>query len=223
MSASALSAGDVAQLRACLAGAGVALFPTDTVYGLGCDPASEPAVRRLYELKGRPAERPAAVMFFALAGALAALPELSERERAALGALLPGPVTLLLPNRARRFALACGPDPDTLGLRVPRLGTRLAALAALDVALMQSSANRSAERDARTLGQVPRALRDGVDLALDGGQLDGRPSTVVDLRAYDRDGRWRVLRAGALAEPDLQRALGRARRGDGDGDRDGDC
>ena len=60
-------------------------------------------------------------MFFALEPALDALPELRDAERAALAALLPGPVTLLLANRARRFAPACRIDPATLGLRVPRL------------------------------------------------------------------------------------------------------
>ena len=94
-----------------MAGGGVAVFPTDTVYGVCCDPEDEQAARRLYELKGRPAARPAAVMFFALEPALETLPELRDAERAALQALLPGPVTLLLANRALRFAPACRTDP----------------------------------------------------------------------------------------------------------------
>ena len=81
---------------------GVAVFPADTVYGVCCDPDDERAVRRLYELKGRPAERPAAVMFFALEPALSGVNELRRGARGA-GALLPGPVTLLLPNPCRRF------------------------------------------------------------------------------------------------------------------------
>src|SRR5947208_3691605 len=107
MSGAALAAADAVRLEQCLRRGGVAVFPTDTVYGLGCEPERAGAVARVYRLKRRPAERPAAVMFFALAPALAALPDLSARERAAIGALLPGPVTLLLPNRGRRFALAC--------------------------------------------------------------------------------------------------------------------
>ncbi len=99
---------------------GVAVFPTDTVYGVCCDPDDEAAVRRLYELKGRPAERPAAVMFFGLDAALAALPGLADASARPLRALLPGRVTLLLANRARRYLPACGPDPDTLGAARPR-------------------------------------------------------------------------------------------------------
>ncbi len=126
-----ISEQDAERLEECIAGGGVAVFPTDTVYGVCCDPDSEQAARRLYALKGRPAARPAAVMFFALEPALETLPELQHDERAALQALLPGPVTLLLANPALRFAPACRTDPATLGLRVPRLPERLrrAALA----------------------------------------------------------------------------------------------
>lgn len=208
MSAPTLASEDVARLGGCLAAAGVAVFPTDTVYGLGCDPRSEAAAERLYRLKGRRSDRPAAVMFFSLQRALDTLPELAARERAALQALLPGPVTLLLPNRERRFVVACGPDPDTLGLRVPGLSSALAALGELEGPLLQSSANRSGEPDARRLDDVPRALRDGVDLVLDAGELPGVASTVVNLRDYERAGRWRVLRAGAQPIAAVRQALG---------------
>ncbi len=93
----------------------MAVFPADTVYGLACDPLNRAAVTRLYELKGRPAAQPAAVMFFSLAAALEALPELGGSERAALRALLPGPLTLLLPNRDDRYPLACRPASAPLG------------------------------------------------------------------------------------------------------------
>jgi len=210
VSPATLDTGDAVRLEDCLRRGGVAVFPTDTVYGIGCDPDSARAVARVYELKGRPAERPAAVLFFALAPALSALPELTGRERLALGALLPGPVTLLLPNRARRFALACGPDPDTLGLRVPALAPALAALGALREPVLQSSANLTGEREARRLADVPRELRDGVELCLDGGELPGVASTVIDLREYGDGGRWSVVRAGARSSEAVRAALATA-------------
>jgi L-threonylcarbamoyladenylate synthase len=206
-----LTAADVDALRACIAVAGVAVFPADTVYGLGCDPHSERAVRRLYELKGRPAARPAAIMFFALELALDALPELGPRERAALRELLPGPLTLLLPNPARRYPLACGPDPsaaETLGLRVPSLPADLAALAALDRPLLQSSANLSGGPEARRLADVPASILTGADLTLDGGELPGQASTVLDLRDHERSGEWRIVRAGPIGPAEIERALG---------------
>jgi L-threonylcarbamoyladenylate synthase len=198
---------DAERLEQCLAGGGVAVFPSDTVYGICCDPENEQAAQRLYELKGRPARRPAAVMFFALAPALESLPELPDKERRALQALLPGPVTLLLANRSRRFAPACRADPATLGLRVPRLPQPLRALSSLAAPIMQSSANLSGQPDSRSLDAVPQSMRDGVDLVLDGGELPGTPSTVIDLRDYEASQRWHVLREGALSSAEVQRML----------------
>jgi L-threonylcarbamoyladenylate synthase len=203
-----LTVDDARRLQECLGGGGLAVFPADTVYGIGCDPEDRAAFERLYALKGRPAARPAAVMFFSLDAALAALPELGERERGAMQALLPGPVTLLLPNRRHRFPLACGPDPDTLGVRVPLLVGNLAALSGVSVPVVQSSANISGEADVRRLADVPAALREGVDLALDGGELPGIASTVIDLRAYEGRGEWGIVRAGPVASGELERVLG---------------
>lgn len=236
----------VRHLRACLRAGGVAVLPTDTVYGLACDPQQEGAVRRLYELKGRPPMQPAAVMFFALPAALEALPELAARERVALEALLPGPLTVLLPNREDRYPLACvtgttasaasavrSPDtqasspgarasgsgaeasgsgarasgPGALGLRVPLLPEALMALGMLDRPVMQSSANLSGGPEARRLRDMPAALLDGADLVLDGGELPGVASTVLDLRNYETEGRWRVVREGPLGEAELKRML----------------
>jgi len=207
MSDTKLTAADAVRLEECVKSGGVAVFPADTVYGVCCDPDNASAAMRLYELKGRPPERPAAVMFFALSAALEALQNLEDAERAALEMLLPGPVTLLLPNRTRRFAPACGPDPDTLGIRVPRLPDTLAALHAVDVPVMQSSANLSGAPDARTLAEVPLSMREGADLVLNGGKLPGTPSTVIDLRHYAVSGKWGVIREGALSSADILRLL----------------
>jgi L-threonylcarbamoyladenylate synthase len=202
-----ISERDARSLEECVAGGGVAVFPTDTVYGVCCDPDDERAARRLYALKGRPAARPAAVMFFSLEPALQALSELEPDERVALSALLPGPVTLLLANPALRFAPACRTDPATLGLRVPELPQSLRALASVGRPVMQSSANLSGEPDARTLAQVPQSMLDGADLVLDGGELPGRPSTVIDLRDYRAERRWHVLREGALTRAAVRETL----------------
>ena len=195
------------RLRECVTAGGVAVFPSDTVYGVCCDPDNEEAARRLYALKGRPSARACAVMFFSLEDALDELDDLHESERDALHALLPGPVTALLANRSRRFAPACRVDPSTLGLRVPAFEGDLEALATVGVPVLQSSANLSGEPDARTLAQVPERLREGADLVIDGGELPGTPSTVIDLRDLDEEHRWYVLRDGALPRERVERAL----------------
>jgi L-threonylcarbamoyladenylate synthase len=203
-----LTPADAERLDRCVSDGGVAVFPADTVYGLACAPDAEAAVARLYALKGRPPAKPAAVMFFARSRALAALPELGPRTRDALRALLPGAVTLLVANPRRRFAPACGPDPGTLGLRVPALPPALAALGAVGRPVLQSSANLSGGSDARRLADVPEAIRRGADLVLDGGPRPGTASTVVDLRAYEAAGRWEIVRPGAVPQPDVAAALG---------------
>jgi L-threonylcarbamoyladenylate synthase len=186
---------------------GVAVFPADTVYGLACDPANRFAVERLHLLKRRPLEKPSAVMFFDLELALDALPELGERTRAAMRRLLPGGVSLLLPNPAKRFPLACGADPSTLGLRVPLLSGTAAELAGVRWPVLQSSANRAGGPDARRIDQVPELIRVAADLVIDGGELPGTPSTVVDLRRYDETGEWEVVRQGAVPRRVLEHAL----------------
>jgi L-threonylcarbamoyladenylate synthase len=202
----ALTPADAAAFAACIERGGVAVFPADTVYGLACDPENADAVARLYALKERPADKPAAVMWFDRDAALTQLPDLPSGTRAAAERLLPGKVTLLLPNRHGRFPLAAGPGGDvgTLGVRVPDVP----ALGSVRLAVLQSSANASGEADARELRQVPEQIRSGVDLVLDAGPLPGTPSTVIDLRSYEDANAWSVIREGAVATADVARALG---------------
>jgi len=187
----------------CVAVGGLVLFPSDTVYGLACDPDDRFGVERLYLLKRRSLDKPSAVMFFSLERAFAALPELGERTRGAMTRLLPGAVTVLVPNPAGRFGLACGSDVATLGVRVPRVPL----LAGIRRPVLQSSANRAGGADPRSLGEVPPLLRAAVDLVIDAGELPGTPSTVVDLRRYEFDGEWTVVRPGAVGERELTEAL----------------
>jgi L-threonylcarbamoyladenylate synthase len=202
---------DAELLEACLAGDGVAVIPTDTVYGLACNPSSERALRRVYALKRRAPLKPAAVMFFSLQAALATLTELGPHTRAAVRALLPGPVTLLLANPRARYPAACSPageGPGLLGLRVPALSGPLASLATVSLPAAQSSANLAGGPDPRTLADMPLQLREGVDLVLDGGDLPGTASTVVDLSVYEEHRSWRVLREGPVGAGPLAQALG---------------
>jgi L-threonylcarbamoyladenylate synthase len=189
---------DAETFERCISVGGVAIFPADTVYGLATDPESREGVERLYRLKGRRPDKPSAVMFFQVESALAALPELGKRMRDIVECLLPGPVTLLVPNPAHRFPLACGIEPDRLGIRVPRLGGELEPLGAMSRPVLQSSANRAGEPDARRLDDVDPGLRAGADLVLDGGELPGTPSTIVDFSAWEDGGTFEVVREGGL-------------------------
>ncbi|HEX7290394.1 MAG TPA: Sua5/YciO/YrdC/YwlC family protein [Conexibacter sp.] len=197
---------DAAAFTACIERGGVAVFPADTVYGLACDPENADAVAKLYALKGRPADKPAAVMWFDRDAALAALPELGSRTRAVAKALTPGGVTLLVPNPRGRFPLAAGPagEGGVLGVRIPIVPQ----LQTVPLVVLQSSANASGGADARVVSDVPEAIRLGADLVLDAGPLPGTPSTVIDLQRFEDTGEWSVVREGAVPRADVARALG---------------
>jgi L-threonylcarbamoyladenylate synthase len=191
-----------AELERWIAGGGVAVFPADTVYGLACDPQNEPAIQRIHALKGRDEGRPSAVMFLAPLAMREILSTLGPRTRDALGSLLPGPVTTIVPNPSHRYPLACRDDPERLGLRLiagPLAGARCA--------LFQTSANRSAEPAPCRFEDIDTTILAGVDLAIDGGELGGAPSTVVDLTALEERGTWEVLREGAVSAAELETRL----------------
>jgi L-threonylcarbamoyladenylate synthase len=183
----------------------VALFPADTLYGLACDPLNGAAIERIHALKGRDEGKPSAVMFFSPLAMRELVSSLGPRTRDALGALLPGPVTLVVDNPDRRYRLASRDDPTRLGVRViegPLAGTRCP--------IFQTSANRSGEPPPHRFGDIDQRILAGVDLAIDGGELGGAPSTVVDLSSIESDGGWSILREGALTRDELQRRLSRA-------------
>lgn len=180
----------------------VAVIPTDTVYGLAANVDDERGARELYAVKGRDARRPTAILYASLDELLARVPELPAEATAAARALLPGPVTLVLPNPARRYPWLNEQRPDTLGVRVPAMtGPGKQVLDALG-ALVATSANLPGGRDPRSLTEVPSELLAAVGAVVDGGLLGGAPSTVVDLTGNEP----LVLREGALrAEVVLER------------------
>jgi L-threonylcarbamoyladenylate synthase len=192
-------------LERCVAEGGVAVFPADTLYGLGCDPSSAAAIERIHALKGRDEGKSSAVMFFAPLAMRELLATLGPRTRDALGALLPGPVTLVVDNPQGRYPLACRDRPERLGIRLvdgPLAGARCP--------LFQTSANRSGEPAPSRFAQIGADILAGADLAIDGGELLGTPSTVVDLTALDSDASWSVLREGAMGADQVAVRLGDA-------------
>ena len=173
----------------------IAIFPTDTLYGIACDPDDAEAIERIHELKGRPPKKPSAVMYFSLERLLGDFgDDLDAPTRNLVEQLLPGPFTLVVANPNHRFAPSCAGTPEKLGLRVPKLSPALEPLAAVEIPVMQTSANRSGGPDATAVEDIDPAIRAGVDLVLDGGPVLGYGSTVADVSELG-EGRWRLLRA----------------------------
>lgn len=191
-----------AELERCVQSGGVAVFPADGLYGLACDPLNEAAIRRIYEIKGRDDGKPAAVMYFSRGMLRELIAGMSEPVRKAVAALLPGPVTLVIPNPERRYPAACRNDPEKLGIRLID-----GPLSGAACPIFQTSANFSGRPAPARYDEIPAEILAAVDLAIDGGELTGRPSTVVDLTGYDGRSGWRVLREGGLVKADLEAAL----------------
>lgn len=180
-----------------------AIIPTDTLYGLVADGYREEPVLRLYALKRRPASMPCALLGVDLDAILDAVPELRGKAAVTARALLPGPLTLVLPNPARRFRWLCGGNPYAIGIRVPELPEPSRAVLARVGVVAATSANLHGGAEPARLDDVPAELRDRVAAVLDGGELPGTASTVVDLTGDEPV----VLREGAIrAEEALRRA-----------------
>jgi L-threonylcarbamoyladenylate synthase len=184
-----------AAVVAVLRSGGLAVFPTDTVYGLVCAARDEAATERLYDLKGRAAMQPIAVVAASVGTALELVRDLDALLVAVVEALLPGAFTLVLPNPERRFPWLNRTRPDTLGLRVPSLSGPAATVLSEVGAIAATSANLPGGPDPRRLEDVPAAILAGVGAALDGGHLPGIASTVVDLTGEEPV----ILREGAVA------------------------
>jgi L-threonylcarbamoyladenylate synthase len=181
---------------------GVVVFPADGLYGLACDPLDAGAIAKIHRLKGRDEGKPSAVMYFSPLALREIVSGLGPRTKAAVSALMPGPVTLVIANPQRRYPLACGQDPDRLGIRL--IG---GVLRGAMCPVFQTSANLSGEPAPPRFDDVPAEIVAAVDLAIDGGELTGLPSTVVDLTRFGAEGEWAVLREGGLSAGELAARL----------------
>lgn len=189
-------------LERVIAKGGVAIFPADGLYGLACDPLDAGAIERIHRVKERDDGKPSAVLYFSPLAMRELVEGLGPRTREAAGALLPGPVTLVVANPERRYPLACREDPERLGVRLIE-----GPLSGAMCPLFQTSANLSGEPAPASFAEVPAGIVAAVDLAIDGGALTGLPSTVVDLTAFDASGEWSVLRAGGLDPAELEERM----------------
>lgn len=190
-------------LERCVGEGGVAIFPADTLYGLACDPLNAAAVKRIDEIKERNEGKSSAVMYFSPLAMRELVSGLGSRTRDAIGALLPGPATLVVANPQRRYPLACREDPERLGIRLIE-----GPLTGVMTPILQTSANPSGVTPPTSFGEIDEGILGAVDLAIDAGELLGAPSTVVDVTQIDEKGGWTILREGALSSQEVERALG---------------
>lgn len=178
-------------------------FPTDTVYGVACDPYNPTAIELLYRSKGRQREKAIPLLLAGVAEVASVTRGFPSTAELLGKALWPGALTLVVPRSGRLPRALSG--TDTIAVRVPDHDELRNFIASCGGALATTSANLSGRPDALTAKQVEDYLGEHVAVIIDGGRVPGGvPSTVVDCVSEPP----RVLRAGALGEERIREVLG---------------
>jgi L-threonylcarbamoyladenylate synthase len=182
---------------------GVIIYPTDTVYGIGCNPFNEDAVRRVIDLKRR--ERKPLPVLAACVADLEKVCSFSETELSLCYMLWPGPVTIVAEKRDEVPSVVTFGE-QTVGVRIPADLTVLEIMRSAGTPLIGTSANISGMPAAASPEAIPDELKRGVDMVVDTGATRyGTPSTVIRLSG----GVIEILREGALNIQDLKTRLSR--------------
>ena len=165
---------------ATLKGGGVVAFPTDTVYGVGVDPFRPEAVRKLYQIKGRPIDKPIPILVGSHGDVERVAQNLPPMFSQLAEQFWPGGLTLIVEAKELPAEITAG--GDTVGVRMPNHPMALALLQRFGGALATTSANKSDEPPATSAEEVRSELGELVDIILDGGQTaTSVASTVLDL------------------------------------------
>jgi len=195
-------AAESAAAAAVLRRGGAIVFPTETLYALGVDALNAGAVRRVVQLKRRPADKPIAVVIANMAMLDHLVTAVPDAARALMARFWPGPLTLVLPPRpGLPGQLTAG---DGIGIRISSHPLATAIVEACGAPVTAPSANPDALPAPRTLAAAQAYFGSEVDLYVDGGELPGEPaSTVLDVRQG-----WRVIRAGAVSIAAVRAVIG---------------
>lgn len=167
---------------------GILIFPTDTVYGIGCDARNEKTIAKIYLMKKREEKKPFAVIMNGLS-MIKEWCELSEKDEKIIIEYLPGPYTFILKLKKGKKLTD---QTEKIGVRVPQHIFMRKLIERFGMPIAATSANISGNKDAIKFEEIEKELIEAVDLAINGGKtLFGQSSTIIDLVEK------KVLRKGA--------------------------
>jgi L-threonylcarbamoyladenylate synthase len=179
---------------------GVAVFPTDTVYGIGCDPYNQSAVDRVFSIKRRDKNKALPVLVGSISDA-EVLVDLGKDGRRLATAYWPGPVTIVAPLREYALSSKITAGTNNLGVRVPA-GKCVCGLLQCCRFLVGTSANVSGDPSPKSAEDIIKSRLSGFDILLDGGRVGaGRESTILDIASR------RVIREGAVSTEEILKVL----------------
>jgi L-threonylcarbamoyladenylate synthase len=183
-------------------GGGVVVFPTDTIYGIGCDPYGDSAVERIFAIKGRDEKKPLPVLAYTMKDA-EKIVSLGDAGRALAEKYWPGALTIVAPITDQKISRRVTAGSKSLAVRVPANECALSLLRHCRY-LVGTSANPSGGEPLKSAEEVLGSSLDGYDALLDGGPVNGVESTIVDVT-----GRPKILREGAIKSKEVLVLLGR--------------
>jgi L-threonylcarbamoyladenylate synthase len=193
----------VARCASVIRSGGVIVFPTDTIYGIGCDPYNDQAVERIFAIKGRDEKKPLPVLAYSMADA-EKLVSLGDAGKALAKKYWPGPLTIVAPIMDNKISQRVTAGGSSLAVRVPANECILSLLEQCRY-LVGTSANPSGGRPQMSAQEVLESSLEGYDALLDGGPVEkGVESTVLDIT-----GKPKVLREGAVKASEAMEILGR--------------
>jgi len=172
---------------------GLVVYPTETVYGLGCDPFNIEAVKRVFKVKGE-RRKPLPILASSI-NHVEKIASMSQEGKKIAKKFWPGPITLVFPKKlVLPDLVTC--NLDSVGLRIPKHDIALQLINLADGLLIGTSANRTGKKPPRIVQEAFQQLKEKVDVILDGGPTTlGKSSTVVDLTSKEP----RILREGPIS------------------------
>ena len=197
----------VAEAAAVIRSGGLVAFPTETVYGLGADALNEAAVRRIFEVKGRPPDNPIIVHVADRDSVYLLASEVPRAAEELISRFWPGPLTLVLKRTELVPAVTCG-GLETVAVRMPAHQVALELIKEAGVPIAAPSANVSGSPSPTSAEHVLRDLRGKIEMVLDGGPAEiGVESTVIDMTVDPPE----LLRPGGLPLEEIEGVIGHVR------------
>ena len=182
---------------------GVVVFPTDTIYGIGCDPYRDQAVGRIFAIKGRDEKKPLPVLAYSIEDA-EKIVSLGDAGRILAKNYWPGALTIVASIVDQKISRRVTAGSNSLAVRVPANECVLSLLKRCKY-LVGTSANSSGEKPLKSAQEVLASSLEGYDALLDGGPVErGVESTIVDITGTPK-----ILREGAIKTKEVLELLGR--------------
>ena len=181
----------------------IVVFPTETVYGIGTNGLDEKAVKKLYEVKQRPLNKPITLLVSNMEMVESIAKDITETEYRIMEKFFPGPLTIILKKKEVVPEIVTA-GKDMVGVRMPsgEIARKLVEMAGIPIAA--PSANITGQPSGTNLQDITKNFKEEVDFYIDGGECEiGLPSTIVQVV----DGRVQILRQGSITLEDINQTI----------------